>query len=64
MADIAVHNEGSLILFQPLTEHGMKWLTDHTETESWQWLGDSLAVESRYALDLASFAMADGLEIK
>lgn len=55
--DIQVEYHGSLYLFRPSTDDAKKWLEDHTEG---QWIGDALAVEPRYAHDLASGAVTEG----
>jgi len=62
--DIQVENHGSLSLFRPMTDTGKMWLDENTETEGWQWFGGALAVEPRYAQDLAQGAMSDGLEVQ
>lgn len=62
-ADIEVENGGSLFLFRPLTDAGREWLNENTETEPYQWFGGALAVEHRYAQDLAQGALNDGLRV-
>ena len=64
VVDLQVENHGSIFLFRPLTDEGRVWLDENTETEGWQWLGGALAVEHRYAADLAYGAQADGLEVR
>lgn len=59
-ADIQVENHGTLFLFRPLTPEGKEWLETATVTEPWQWLGGALAVEHRYANNLAEAAHYDG----
>ena len=41
-------NSGSLIQIFPITKEAKEWLEDNCETESYQWLGNSLCVEPRY----------------
>lgn len=62
-ADIVIENHGSIILFRPLCRQAKQWLQDSTQAEDWQWFGGALAVEPRYAADLAEGAMDAGLEV-
>jgi hypothetical protein len=43
---------------------GKDWITENVQTESWQWLGDTLAIESRFAAELADGMISAGLEIE
>jgi len=58
VVDIQVQNYGSIFLFVPLTEAGEEWLRANTDGT---WFGGALAVEHRYARDLADGAIEDGL---
>lgn len=58
--DIRIENCGSIILFQPLTAPGHEWLENHTDG---MWYGGALAVDPRYAQDIAEGAVDDGLEV-
>lgn len=49
--DVQVENHGSIFLFRPLTDEARTWLVEHTDG---QWFGGALAVEHRYAADLAN----------
>ena len=49
---ISIENQGSLILFHPLTEEAENWLIDHVQEDA-QWFCGALVVEPRYAEDLA-----------
>lgn len=54
--DVRVTRDGSLFLFQPLTDEAGAWLrarTDGTWTGEAKVLGPALVVEHRYAHDLA-----------
>jgi hypothetical protein len=60
--DIQITNHGSIFLFAPLTNAASDWIDENVDPGA-QWLGGSLAVEPRYASDLAN-GMADaGLDI-
>jgi hypothetical protein len=63
MTDLQVENHGSIFLFRPLTHEAEVWLNENTNAEGWQWFGGALAVEPRYAEDLAYGAQQDGLEV-
>ncbi len=62
-ADIQIDCAGSIYYLTPMNEQGREWIDSHLETESWQWQGLSLAVEHRYAEDIALGARADGLSV-
>lgn len=59
--DVLVCDEGTLWLFNPLSERAKAWVAEHVPVESWQWLCDSLAVEHRYAPALVEAMLGDGL---
>ncbi len=61
--DIQVQNHGSIFLFHPLSDLGRKWLHE-TAPEDAQFFGGSLAVEHRFAQDVAHFAQSEGLEVE
>ena len=44
-------NEGSIILFEPLTDAARSWWTDNVDPEA-QTFGNAYAVEHRYAGDI------------
>lgn len=58
-----VTNTGSFILFEPESDEEREWIDENVETESWQWLGNALAVDSRMAFQLAEGMQADGINI-
>jgi hypothetical protein len=55
-----VLDEGSVVLITPLTKKAQRWMRENVESESWQWLGGGLGVDSRYADQLIS-AMSEAL---
>lgn len=62
--DIEVSNGGSIYMFTPLTGFARDWVSENISLESWQWIGSSFAVESRFAADLAQVMTDDGLEVR
>ena len=64
MADLLVEDHGSIALVRPVSDRGRTWLAENTETEGWQWLGEALAVEPRYVVDLLNGAVKDGLKVR
>lgn len=60
LPDIFVRCEGSLFLFEPLTNAAKQWIDENVQTDS-QWFGNALVVEWRYAAELAAAMRADGL---
>ncbi len=63
LADVTIQNEGSLFLFQPCTEAARGWIEENVVGET-QWFGSALAVESRFAYDLAVGMIGDGLTVR
>jgi len=53
MADVQVINKGSLIGFRPLTDEANEWFDNEVDSQGWQWLGQVLYVDVRYAGGLA-----------
>ncbi len=50
--DVQIRDQGTIVLFVCMTSRVKDWLMDNANTELWQWLGQHLAVERRYASDL------------
>ena len=50
--DVIIEEYSSIIFYKPLTALGRKWIIEHTEHESWQWFGGSLAIDKRHAYDI------------
>ena len=48
--DCQVENHGTIFLFRPVSDNAKDWLEENTDG---QWWGGGLAVEHRYAMDLA-----------
>jgi hypothetical protein len=63
MPDIRVIPESTLVGVMPVTEAAREWIEENAQAESWQWLGDILWVEARYALPLLRGAHDAGLEV-
>jgi hypothetical protein len=64
MTDITIENHGSIARFVPLTEEGREFLTSEVSAEPWQWFGNGLCVEWRYAEGLAEAAQDSGLTVR
>lgn len=52
----------ALFLFRPSSDAASDWLTENTDEEA-QWFGGALAVEPRYAQDLAQSLLNDGWSV-
>ncbi len=61
--DIQIENHGSIVLFQPMNKEAKAWINDHVQDDA-QWFGRALAVEPRYAADLAQGMVEDGLVVR
>jgi hypothetical protein len=62
--DVLVHDEGTIWLFNPLSERAKTWIRKHVAAEPWQWLCDALAVEHRYAPAIVEARLGDGLVVQ
>lgn len=49
MNDVDVVDQGSVVLFTPITAEARDFVDDNVGLEDWQWLGGSFAVDARYA---------------
>jgi hypothetical protein len=47
--DLLVNDTGSFVMLTPLTCSARAWFDEHVQSEPWQWQGDALAVDYRYA---------------
>lgn len=43
--DIKITDEGSIVMFTPMTKAGEDWIQQNVEFESWQMMGPSLCVD-------------------
>ena len=60
--DLSIRNEGSIILFSPMSPAAHDWLHEHCpEDPDHQYFCGALVVEPRYASDLVRLARQDGL---
>jgi hypothetical protein len=62
MPDVTIANHGSIFTFTPNTEAAHEWIADNVSDDAPWWAG-ALAVEARYADDLAAGMDAAGLVI-
>lgn len=63
MADVTISNHGSIFLFQPVTPAAKEWFENNVQDDA-QYFGSALAVDVRYAADLAEGMAGDGLEVE
>jgi hypothetical protein len=61
--DVTIDNQGSIVRVIPETQQAKDWIQENTDTESWQWFGNALCVEWRYADDLIAGMQAAGLAV-
>jgi len=59
-ADVLVENHGSIFLFRLCSSSAKTWVDENVQDDA-QFFGDGLAVEWRFAQDLAAGMQADGL---
>lgn len=61
--DVQVDDQGTIVLFRPVTEEAQDWIAHNVE-DSATWLGGRLVVEHRYAPYMIEGMLEAGLEIK
>jgi hypothetical protein len=62
--DVLVRNEGTVFVFCPLTERATLWFNANVGSEPWQWFGNALVVEHRYAWGLAEGLTSEGFVVR
>lgn len=62
LPDVSVESHGNIFLFRPNTDRGRNWLTENVSDDA-QWFGPALMVEHRYARELASGLIGEGLKV-
>jgi len=62
MPDFEISDQGTLVLFRPLTAAADEWVKENVDPKA-QWFGGALVVEHRYAADLLQGVKDDGLEV-
>ena len=55
--DVLVANAGTVFVFTPLTARAREWFVENVQSEPWQWFGNALVVEHRFA-----WGMGQGLK--
>lgn len=62
--DVRVARDGSVCTFTLNTEAARDWVDRNVFSESWQWLGpDTLAIDTRFSMDIAVGMFRDGLVV-
>lgn len=62
MSDFTIHDHGSIMLLQPLTEAGQEWANEHLPDDVMTF-GTGIVVEPRYMARIVEGIVNDGLEI-
>lgn len=47
--DFRYDDHGSIVSIQPLTPAAKEWIDENVAAEPWQFLGDNLCIEHRFA---------------
>ena len=64
MSDFIFQNHGTIFTVTPVTRQAKKFVKSHVEIESWQWFGQSFAVEPRRANALANEIVEAGFTLR
>jgi hypothetical protein len=47
-----------------MTPAGREWIAENCQAESWQWMGETLNIDTRMAEDVLEGMKADGLTVE
>jgi len=62
--DVLVCKAGTVFVFCPLTSAAKQWVEENVQSEPFQWLGDSLVVDHRFAWGLGQGLKDAGLVLE
>jgi hypothetical protein len=62
--DVEVHFHGSVVAFHLLSPAGKAFVEEFVDAAGWQYMGDALCVDHRFAEGLAAGMMENGLEVR
>ena len=60
-ADVHVINHGSVVAFHLLSQNAKTFVDENVQAEGWQFMGDALCDDYRFAGDLAEGMRENGL---
>ena len=60
-ADVHVINHGSVVAFHLISQNAKTFVDENVQAEGWQFMGDALCVDHRFAGDLAEGMRENGL---
>lgn len=63
MSHITIHDGGSIYMFECHNQEVQRFAEDNLALEDWQWMGNSFAVEHRYAADTAQLFIDNGFTV-
>ncbi len=59
--DVQIVNHGSVVAFHLLSQNAKTFVDENVQAEGWQFMGDALCVDHRFAGDLAEGMRENGL---
>lgn len=62
--DVTVLDEGTIIIFTPVSDDAREWFAENVQMEDWQRVGAGIAVDHSYADDLLHFIRRRGLRVQ
>ena len=62
--DIRIHQDGSMVGLEIVSDTAKTWVDENVDSEGYQWLGNTLWVEARFAGTVAHGAINDGLTVE
>lgn len=52
LSSFIINDLGTITVIIPKTKKALSWLKNNFYTQSWQWEGSALSIDSRYAEDI------------
>jgi hypothetical protein len=62
--DVRVDNLGTMFAFVPQSRTARTWFARNVHSDPWQWMGGTLMVEHRYAVDICDALLSEGFQVQ
>jgi hypothetical protein len=62
--DVLVRNEGTVFVFCALSSRAKRWIQENVQSDAYEWFGNALVVEHRFAWALGTGMKDAGLVLQ
>lgn len=63
-ADFRIHDQGSVVGIEPISDDARAWMDANVASESWQWMGSVLYGDARMIPPVVDGMINDGLVVE